>query len=210
MSRKVLYNHIIDLSLISDSPFIIDAGTNRGEYIDFLLKQDTINQPTIIGIECIKGHVDFVNSKNIPNITILNKALSGTGDGKVTFTEFSGKDKSNGSKQYNQWSNILGNNKDYLSKIPNVDIKEYEIDLITIQDIINEYNVDKIDYIKMDIEGAEYSIINNMTQELADKISQISMETHQPNKNPGLIKKLNNLGFKVEEHKGLEIYAYRV
>ena len=61
----------------------------------------------------------------------------------------------------------------------------------------------------MDIEGAEYEVIDSITKDMAKMIGQISMEMHNKEKNPAVIERLKELGFTVEEHVGSEIYAYR-
>lgn len=81
--------------------------------------------------------------------------------------------------------------------------------MITLGDIIVKYKLDSIDFLKMDIEGGEYDVIESMDDMISKKIHQISIETHNIEKNPHLIRKLIKLGYVVEEHKGLEIYAYR-
>jgi FkbM family methyltransferase len=59
---------------------------------------------------------------------------------------------------------------------------------ITIQEIMKMYNLDRIDFIKMDIEGGEYDLLNNTPVEVLDKIDKISCEMHgsffpnEPNK----------------------------
>ena len=50
------------------------------------------------------------------------------------------------------------------------------------------YNLDRIDFIKIDIEGGEYDLLNNTPVEVLDKIDKISCEMHgiffpnEPNK----------------------------
>jgi len=205
MSRKVISNHIIDLKKISDKPVIIDAGCNRGEFIDF--SRENFNEPTIFPIECDMRHVKHLE-ETYPDVKLYPRALSDSEGVEVTFTQFKGEQKNDGTDRYHQWGNIVGANKDTLGD-RGVDIEEYTVHTINLETIIKENNLKKIDYLKMDIEGAEYSVIETMTQEIADILPQISMETHNKNKNPNLIKKLKSLGYSVEEHTGEEIYAYK-
>ena len=54
---------------------------------------------------------------------------------------------------------------------------------ITIEKIMKIYNLDKIDFIKVDIEGGEYALLSNTPIEVLDKIDKISCETHDDIKN---------------------------
>ena len=206
MSNRVTkYNHILDLDLLSDNPVIIDAGANIGGYINEIKKLN-VNPKKLIALECSKTNFRQLESKNFEDVILIEEALGGT-EGVATFTEFIGSTKSDGTKKYHQWGNINGNFKSVLKN--NAKTKEYSVSVTTLGKIMELYNIDVIDYLKMDIEGGEYDVINTITEDLAKKIKQISLETHNVNKNPSLIKKLKSLGYKVEEHNGLEIYAYR-
>ena len=54
---------------------------------------------------------------------------------------------------------------------------------ITIEKIMKIYNLDKIDFIKVDIAGGEYALLSNTPVEVLDKIDKISCETHDDIKN---------------------------
>lgn len=56
-------------------------------------------------------------------------------------------------------------------------IKEVEVECTTLDNIINEYKLEKIDYLKIDTEGAELLILNGAKQSLIDKkINCIQLE----------------------------------
>src|SRR5690606_3487665 len=176
-----------------------------GGYIDKLLSWGI--QGKIFGIECSKTNYNkLLKRVKNENIEYIEAAL-GDVVGSATFTEFIGPMKNDGNHRYHQWGNIDG----YLvGEIEGeVKVKKYSVPVTTLEEIIENFNLNQIDFLKMDIESGEYCVVDSMTQELANKITQISMETHIPKKNPSLIKKLMDLGYTIEEHKGLEIYAYR-
>lgn len=62
---------------------------------------------------------------------------------------------------------------------------------IFIEDIFKFYNLNKIDFLKIDIEGGEYSLIETIDKSLLKKINKIAIETHFHEKNQNLIDKLN-------------------
>ncbi len=56
--------------------------------------------------------------------------------------------------------------------------RRIKVQTITLKDFFEEYEVSKIDFLKMDCEGAEYRILYTCPPEILDKISKISMEYH--------------------------------
>lgn len=49
---------------------------------------------------------------------------------------------------------------------------------ITLQDLAELYKTDRVDLLKMDIEGAEYSVINHSLDYLANNVERIIIEVH--------------------------------
>lgn len=79
-------------------------------------------------------------------------------------------------------------------------IKKITVDCITLENILEENHIDKVDFVKMDCEGAEFEILYSSKTPLK-QISTISMEIHDcegysPAK---LIEYLKNNDFKIEE-----------
>ena len=135
---------------------------------------------------------------------------------KVIFTEFNGELKDDDNFYYHEWGNIKNLYKNSETIIMNkIEYIDYEVYTINLYNIIDKYGF--IDYLKMDIEGSEYDVIDNINNELANKIDQISIEIHEPlYKYPILIDKLKELKFKVIlfddpaiVNKVSEIYAYK-
>lgn len=208
MNRKIAYNHIIDVDKLNGNSVIIDAGTNLGGFIEFIRKIEQLKDCKIITIECSPTLLDIVKKKDLGNTVLIEKALMDVENKVVTYTEFVGENNNDGTKRYHEWGNVVGIFKETL-KPRGVKINEYDVTTTSLSEIINDNNIEYIDYLKMDIEGSEYPILFNMNKKIADKIGQMSIETHLPSKNAELIKHLKTLGFKVEEHTGLEIYAFK-
>lgn len=57
--------------------------------------------------------------------------------------------------------------------------KKYVIKETTIESIMNQYKIEKIDFLKLDCEAAEYEILFNMNEKILKKIYLISMEIHE-------------------------------
>jgi FkbM family methyltransferase len=75
------------------------------------------------------------------------------------------------------------------------------IPAVNLEDIIKENNLDYIDILKVDIEGSEYDVMPNISDETYLKIGQITIEFHDfidvnlKIKTENIINKLESLGF---------------
>jgi hypothetical protein len=49
---------------------------------------------------------------------------------------------------------------------------------MTLEEMMGLYNIDKIDFLKCDIEGGEYDLFNSLSPETLSKIDKIAIETH--------------------------------
>lgn len=53
-----------------------------------------------------------------------------------------------------------------------------DVQMVTWKTFCNNYNIDKISVLKVNIEGSEYALLDSMTQEDFDKIDQIAISFH--------------------------------
>lgn len=78
----------------------------------------------------------------------------------------------------------------------------YEVDIISFNDFIIENKIEKIDFLKVDCEGAEYGIFNSISNEyLSNYINKVAIEFHHnilDVKVQTLINKLQDNGFNVK------------
>jgi FkbM family methyltransferase len=83
-----------------------------------------------------------------------------------------------------------------------------EVECCTLEDIFQRFSLTKIDYLKMDCEGAEYEILENAISRL-QQIGRISMETHTTSnrKAEDLERLLCRNGFDVRLFGGSRLYA---
>lgn len=94
----------------------------------------------------------------------------------------------------------------------------YNVDAITLEDAINITGHQTIDLVKIDIEGAEFDIIDNLSQAVADRIDSFLIEFHDfyfdngMHRVDGLQKKLEDLGFTTYrlKHPLKVIYASKI
>jgi FkbM family methyltransferase len=83
------------------------------------------------------------------------------------------------------------------------------VPMSTLESLMDDVDVERCDYLKVDCEGAEHDIFREMDERTAARIDQITLEVHQvPGAEPGdLPSRLTELGFQQESASLL--YAWR-
>ena len=78
---------------------------------------------------------------------------------------------------------------------------------VTLADILSENNIEQVDCLKMDVEGAEYGILAGCSRETLEKIRYIVMEYHEfvddPRSHRELVRLLESHGFRVVVEGGI-------
>jgi len=87
----------------------------------------------------------------------------------------------------------------------------FEVECCMLDDVFERFGLTKIDYLKMDCEGAEYEVLENAIPKL-QRIGRISMETHDTpeRKAEDLEALLCRHGFEVRLFGGSRLYATRL
>jgi FkbM family methyltransferase len=169
--------------------FIIDAGAQVGF---FCLYAKALNPGVkIIAIEPDEENLEAMannfSQNNIKDIEIISSALTGTRSVRDFFV----------SQDFHDHSL----NKNLVKKIA----RKVKVQGLTFNDICEKYKINQIDLLKMDIEGAEYEVLNSLSQNDWDKINSVVLEyhdflnfSHEVLKN---ILKQNNLKIKITKSK---------
>jgi len=171
---------------------IIDIGAHFG-YFSIFANKNTDPDSLIIAIEPGKSNfnrlVNNIQDNALTNIKSLNYAVSGK----------SGPVKLHLGRSLNHSiveNYLLNQNQD----------NDFElIEAKTLEEIVIENRLGKVDFLKMDCEGAEYSIMENSPGYIYDRITTISMEFHdlKDKKYTGenLVRILIKNGFKIVKYK---------
>lgn len=171
---------------------IIDIGAHFG-YFSIFADKNTDPDSLIIAIEPGKSNfsslVNNIQDNALTNIKSLNYAVSGK----------SGPVKLHLGRSLNH--SIVEN---YILNQNQSD--DYElVEAKTLEEIVLENKLGKVDFLKMDCEGAEYSILENTPGYIYDRITTISMEFHDLKDNnctgEHLIRILIKNGFKIVKYK---------
>lgn len=159
-------NKYIDYKKISTA---LDIGANKG----FVTLMMLWNNPNIkiISIEPDSRNIKYL-AKNIEkngfkdNVTIINQAVW-IKDGQIDFYKTGG---------YHQGNSIFKEHLSYLEKIIE------KVPCTTIDSIISKHGLTDIEFIKIDVEGAEYEIIFNLKSDFIEKIKYFHIECHKTTK----------------------------
>jgi FkbM family methyltransferase len=159
--------HTYEPSHISKDGWALDLGCN-----DFIMSKHLLSLGLkVIGIDPIDNISIPSDLKNNPNFIYLQKACVGIKN-NPTATYY----------EYSHWgANSLYNPPEKLHREINgghgnnpFKVK-YDVPLITLQELMDEYNIQQFEYIKIDTEGAEYEILENLPTKCS---KQISVEFH--------------------------------
>jgi FkbM family methyltransferase len=159
--------HTYEPELISNGGWALDLGCNNFIFTTHLIELGL----KVIAIDPIKNINIPDNLKNNPNFIFIQKACVGIKDAnKKLYYE------------YNEFgANSLYNTPELLHRPENGGhsknpFKEkYYVDVITIQEIMNEYSINQFEIIKIDIEGGEYEVLDNLPYKCS---KQITIEFH--------------------------------
>jgi len=166
-THQTVHNHTYEPNLITESGWALDLGCN-----DFIISRHLLSLGLrVIGIDPINNLSIPYDLKNNPNFVYLQKACVGVKQ-NLTATYY----------EYSHWgANSLYNPPEKLHRKingghgDNAFKEKYEVQLITLQELMDEYNIKQFEYIKIDTEGAEYEILENLPSKCS---KQISIEFH--------------------------------
>ncbi len=172
--------HMIDSIRLSEDSNFIDVGANVGVYT--LYAATIIRKGKIIAIEAAKAHYENALLPNIQlnslqNVVCLNAAVWDTDNEEI--------------KLYDDI--ISGYNPTCFG---GAGVKYNIVGTRTLDSIVAEYGLDNIDYIKMDIEGAEAKALQGAKRTL-EITKNVIVEVHGKDKGEQCEKILSDSGFKM-------------
>ena len=154
--------HLPPATLKSPAPVIIDLGSNIG--VTVLHLKHLYPSSRIIGVEMDEDNYKLaeLNVKGIGNVEIINSAIS-VADGMVSYN------KSDNVDAYHVITNKSANEKNGLKTVSS----------ITVQSLLSKYNLESVDFMKMDIEGEEIKIFDDQVDlTWLNKVKALNIEVH--------------------------------
>ena len=145
---------------------LVVIGAHSGVWLKSLF-EDYKNQ-NILLVEPVPYNISLLkkNTAKYNNIKIETSALSDKNEIKKFYyvkpnvIEKLGKHWASGVGSFDK-HHIL-NHKNKRFKIENSDIEEIEIQYLTFADLINKYSIKSVDMLQVDVEGAEFEILNSI------------------------------------------------
>lgn len=166
---------------IRPNDIVVDIGAHAGIFT--ILASYFAKQGQVYAFEPFKENYNLVleniNLNKAKNVKVFNKAVSDS-SGKLKFYVSTSKNKGQNS------IHKLGESQ-----------KEISVDKISFKDFLR--TIPKIDFLKIDCEGAEYGILFSLSRKELQKIKKISMEFHNYGKDTGedLARFLHKNNFKI-------------
>jgi FkbM family methyltransferase len=159
MNLKKIHGHTIDLNLLNKGGYVLDLGCR-----DFVFTRELLDLGMkVISMDPYNGITIDEDLNNNPNFVFKNMACVGIK-----------KSESLTYREYNDWGanslmDIVKENKQY------TELTKYDVKLTTIKEIMEEFNIDRFEVIKIDIEGSEYEMLQNLPKNCS---KQLSVEFH--------------------------------
>lgn len=169
---------------IKKGDVVVDAGANVGMFT-VKAAESVGENGKVVAVEPVEENFRLLEKnvayRNFDNVTLVKKAL-GAYKGKAKFIV----SKLSGTHQV----------KDVI-KEPELPKNEVEIEMTTLGDICKELNLHRIDFLKLDIEGAELEALKGAEESL--KITRnIAMELHYDGEDEEVKRFLEERGFDVK------------
>ncbi|MGA1825531.1 MAG: FkbM family methyltransferase [bacterium] len=193
---------------IKQTDTIVDIGANMGLFVMWIAPK--VSRGKIIAIEPTESIYVLKNNLNknsIKNVKTIKAAIGIDGQDVelITYPGFNVINHQSIQKP-TLFTRILVNLlttqwrcKKAIEKVPSVSLDR----------IIMENNLDKIDFLKLDAEGCEYEIFRNLSDNNFNKIDKIAMEFHEylsGNSHQELVSILEAKGYKLKLQKPLIDY----
>jgi FkbM family methyltransferase len=144
-------------------PVVVDLGAGKGEFPDRILRKFPYSRIILVEPDPSQVQEPIKRFKNQNNIKVLDAAV---GNGTINNGKFYLSKRCQGNSLY---KSLVGE-KDYLSEIT--------VRIVTLEDVFSLFRLEKIDLLKVDIEGEEWDVLEKFSKRDFERIYQISVEFH--------------------------------
>jgi FkbM family methyltransferase len=172
----VVEQHSFISDQLHDGTVVLDLGMNRGEFARLVSAR---YKARVLGVEPV---ADFANSLRQAGLEVLEAAVAGE-TGKISLHVH----PTHGGT--------------VVERLGGMERVALEVDAVTLDDVFRHYDLDVVDLVKMDIEGAELDVLERVGVGTLERIKQISVEFHaflNPEQRPRvemITARLERLGF---------------
>lgn len=133
---------------ISEKSKIVDIGANKGLFTEFASKK----YETVHTYEPILRLAELIKSKNLHNVTVFNECV-GPAIGKTKIVAHTNRDSGSSATEY-AINEVIERKRDWSDLVIN------ECETVDLETVLKRIG-GSVDYLKMDCENSEYSILMN-------------------------------------------------
>ena len=198
---------------LSKLDLIFDVGAHKGESIDLFLRNMSVKK--IISFEASPLNFKFLENnkehflKRFPNTEIIIENIALSSKGKtIIFKQFN-ESSSSTMNDINQESNYFKRKFNLLNFQSKKKIYEsFKLKTETLNNYINQKNLHRISFLKIDTEGHEYEILKGLKEKIKF-IDTIMFEHHYDNM---IIKKytFSDINFLLKKNNFYQIYKSKM
>ena len=177
---------------------VLDIGSNMGFFS--CPAAAIAKQGRVVAVEPLKGYVDVmrrnISRNELQNVTLIHAAAAATSGEQIPMTV---------------WYTKTGELKTGTASRKAVRVETQIATGLSMVDIFSQAGIERCDLMKMDIEGAEYALIESIPEYIWKRIDRVVMETHPVSGRDvsSLGQMLRAQGFQVSERKNL-LWATKV
>ncbi len=138
--------------LAKECVIVVDVGANKGMWTEYFLNKNSFIQiflfePSINAFSVLKTKFNTTN-----NVTLINKGLADKKSQNIFFEEPE-----------------CGETSSLVPGVSNNHSKQIHVELTTVDLIMEEYGLTKIDYLKIDVEGYDLFVLKGAEENLKSK-----------------------------------------
>ncbi len=150
---------------IKPTDIVVDIGAHKGYFTIFA--SQFITSGKIFSFEPLKSNFAMIKKNlvlnDVTSVQPMPYAVTGKKEQRYLYVSTQ---NAGGMSMIKEWFH-------------QTQIQSYKVACIQLKDIFTQCDIKKIDFLKIDCEGAEYEILLNTPKNVMNKISKISMEYHQ-------------------------------
>jgi len=189
-----IYHHFyISIFQRNKKYVLVDMGANKGLFAKEFLRRCSISKAVLIEPDPSLAK-DLRSDFPEKNIYILNAAIGPEVSESVPFYLSKNQEASSLNKELVKGHGLVDEGS------------QVNVRMTTLKEVCSLFDLTKIDLLKIDIEGAEYDLLENLSKEDFKKIDQISVEFHDFI-DPELRERTEKCIKKIRSHGYLFIYA---
>ena len=186
---EFVYPNYVYRNIFNQSSVVIDVGC--ADDADFSVHILDRFDAQVFGVDPTRKHrgaLKALEERSEGRFKHLALAVTST-EGGITFHE----------SAENQSGSILNDHSNVMTDT----ITTYDVESVTLKSLIQRIDRTQVDFLKLDLEGAEYDLLNNITSEDLKPFRQIFVEFHHhntsrtPDETKEIVQSIANFGFSV-------------